>query len=341
MASLAAAGIIPAIFLLAQGVRKATVRHVRVILSLGLACLVAREAFAQSPAVASDGVAESSEQTPPSEPCAFDGVAVEVAAADGSGGEAGAVEAAAGSSAPGIGTIAWKDTVSVLGAPLRWTGKDWLVVSGTLAGVVAVGFALDLPMRNKTQSHQTATLDELTKVVEPFGAEYSWGVIGAYGIAGFVFHDREARDIAIDSVIASLLASAIITPTLKFVIGRARPNQDEGSSSFHPFNTNYNAFPSGHATQAFAVASVISASSDQAWVSIAAYTVAGLVGFSRIYHNAHWTSDVTAGAVIGTVVGRGVVMLNRKLRAGDGKVRVTFAPMLGQNARGAGLLVQF
>ncbi|MCI4348493.1 MAG: phosphatase PAP2 family protein, partial [Thermoplasmata archaeon] len=125
------------------------------------------------------------------------------------------------------------------------------------------------------------------------------------------------------------------------VTGRARPYQDQGSTSFHPFHGSYGSFPSGHATQAFAVASVISASSDRVWVSVSAYTIAGLVGFARIYHNAHWTSDVTAGAIIGTVVGRGIVFFNRKLRAGEYKVRVAFAPLVGDRARGAGLLFQF
>ena len=196
-------------------------------------------------------------------------------------------------------------------------------------------------MRDKTQAHQTSTLDELTKVVEPFGAEYSLAVIGAYGVAGFVFHDAESKDIFFDSAIASVLASGIITPTLKFVIGRERPSESPSSTSFHPFSGSDNSFPSGHATQAFAVASVISAHSDQVWVSVTAYTIAGLVGFSRIYHNAHWTSDVTAGALIGTFVGRGVVALNKKLRSGEKPVRVAFSPIVGDRVRGAALVVSF
>ncbi len=244
-------------------------------------------------------------------------------------------------SPPGIGTIALKDTLATLGAPLHWNGKNWLVLGGIAAGVAAVGFAFDIPMRDKTQEHQTSTLDELTKVVEPFGAGYSWAVIGAYGIAGFAFHDPDAKDIFFDSAIASLLASGIITPTLKFVIGRERPNQSVSSTAFHPFSGSDNSFPSGHATQAFAVASVISAHSDQVWVSVTAYTIAGLVGFARIYHNAHWTSDVTAGAIIGTFVGRGVVALNKKLRSGQSKVRVVFAPFVTDRVRGASVLIAF
>ena len=252
-----------------------------------------------------------------------------------------APEAAEPESLPGIGTIALKDTLATLGAPLHWSGKDWLVFGGIAAGVAAVGFAFDIPMRDKTQAHQTSTLDELTKVVEPFGAGYSWAVIGAYGIVGFAFHDPEAKDIFFDSAIASLLASGIITPTLKFVIGRERPNESVSSTAFDPFSGSDNSFPSGHATQAFAVASVISAHSDQVWVSVTAYTLAGLVGFARIYHNAHWTSDVTAGALIGTAVGRGVVALNNRLRSGQSKVRVAFFPFVTDRVRGASVLIAF
>ncbi len=296
-------------------------------LVLGLALMTCRAALGEP----ADSDLAADANAPALAPCAFPDPSDETPAS----------ETAPPDSAPGIGTIALQDTIHILGGPLHWTTKDWLIATGTLAGVVAVGFAFDIPMRNKTQSHQTDTLDELTKVVEPFGAGYSWAVIGAYGIAGFVFHDADSRNIAVDSVMASILASGIITPTLKFVIGRARPNQNEGSTSFHPFDTSDASFPSGHATQAFAVASVISASSDKVWVSVAAYTVAGLVGFARIYHDAHWTSDVTAGAIIGTVVGRGIVFLNRRLRAGEGKVKVAVVPLVGDRMRGGALAFEF
>ncbi|HTY43369.1 MAG TPA: phosphatase PAP2 family protein [Thermoanaerobaculia bacterium] len=289
-------------------------------------------AFGEVPAEA------SAAEIPAPAPCVedFERGALE---ADADPPEAAAV--APGESLKELGEIALKDTTTILGAPLHWTAKNWLVFGGVAAGIVAVGFAFDVPMRNKTQAHQTQTLDDLTKVVEPFGAGYSWAVIGAYGIAGWVFHDPEAKNIFFDSVMASLLASGIITPTLKFVIGRARPSQSVSSTDFHPFEGSDNSFPSGHATQAFAVASVISAHSDQVWVSVAAYTVAGLVGFARIYHNAHWTSDVTAGAAIGTFVGRGVVALNDRLRKKESRVTIAFAPLVTDRVRGAGVVVGF
>ena len=86
---------------------------------------------------------------------------------------------------------------------------------------------------------------------------------------------------------------------------------------------------------------MISAHSDRFWVSASAYALAGLVAFARVYHNAHWTSDVVAGAMIGTVVGRGVVAVNRRIRSGDHSVRIVFAPILGQDERGAAVTVVF
>jgi membrane-associated phospholipid phosphatase len=69
--------------------------------------------------------------------------------------------------------------------------------------------------------------------------------------------------------------------------------------------------------------------------------LASLVAFSRLYHNAHWTSDVVAGALIGTLVGRTVVAVNKRIRAGDRSVQVSFAPILGKDEKGAGLTIVF
>jgi membrane-associated phospholipid phosphatase len=257
----------------------------------------------------------------------------------------GDVSTAADSSSPGafsnVPCMAGRDTVSVLGAPLHWTGEQWVIAGGAAAGLVLVSAFADVAVRDHTQSHQSAALDDLTRIVEPFGSEYSYAVLGAYAVVGLAFHDAEARDTAIDGLIATALASGIITPTLKAVIGRTRPNATSDPLDFHPFSGSDLAFPSGHATQAFAVASVISAHSGQLWVSVSAYTLAGLVAYSRLYHNAHWTSDVVAGALIGTLVGRSVVALNKRIRSGDHSIHVAFSPILGSDTRGAALTVVF
>ena len=87
----------------------------------------------------------------------------------------------------------------------------------------------------------------------------------------------------------------------------------EGTHHFRSFSGD-DSFPSGHTTQAFAVASVIAEHYDPLWIKIASYGVAVMVGYARMEENAHFASDVLAGAIIGTVVGRSVVHFNHDKR---------------------------
>jgi membrane-associated phospholipid phosphatase len=47
--------------------------------------------------------------------------------------------------------------------------------------------------------------------------------------------------------------------------------------------------------------------SDRAWVGAAAYGLAGVTAWSRVRADRHWTSDVVAGAVIGTLATRSTI----------------------------------
>ena len=113
----------------------------------------------------------------------------------------------------------------------------------------------------------------------------------------------------------SVIASGIITPAIKPVAGRSRPRDNNGAYNFKPFSNANSSFPSGHTTEAFALASVIANHYDETWVTCTSYSIAGLVGLARIYHQAHFASDVLAGAMIGTLVGKSVVARNDSLRA--------------------------
>lgn len=84
--------------------------------------------------------------------------------------------------------------------------------------------------------------------------------------------------------------STLATVTLgKEVYGKLRPNTGSRSS-----------FPSGHTAAAFSGASFIDARYGSKW-GIPAYALAALTGYSRVWADAHFLDDVTAGASIGTL----------------------------------------
>src|SRR5262249_11822308 len=65
-------------------------------------------------------------------------------------------------------------------------------------------------------------------------------------------------------------------------------------------------YPSGHATNAFAIAAALSEELGGAtpWI---AYPIATGAAWSRVNDEAHWVSDVVMGAALGIVAGRLVV----------------------------------
>ena len=225
-----------------------------------------------------------------------------------------------------------QDARYVLRPPTRWEQSTWQDIGLVGLAVVGTSAVLDRPIQNAVQRNRNRTLDKVTQVFEPFGAEYSLAVLGGFYLAGEVDDNPKATAVAQDGLAASLIASGLITPALKLAFGRSRPSQDEGTHRFRPFGGN-GSFPSGHTTQAFAVASVIAAHYEPLWIKATAYGVASLVGYSRVYHNAHFASDVLAGAAIGVLVGTSLVAINEKLRGSH----ISLVPLAVYNGAGFAL----
>jgi len=205
------------------------------------------------------------------------------------------------------------DVKHELTAPAHWQQQQWQDFGWATLAVVGTAVIVDRPLRDEMRRHSGNS--RFMHDIERFGAQYSLGVLGGFFVAGTLGGNDKALSVAQDGLTASIIASGIVTPAIKFVAGRSRPIQNAGIYHFRPFSGNAS-FPSGHTTQAFAVASVISAHYEQTWVKCTSYSVAGLVGLARSYHQAHFASDVVAGALIGTLVGQSVVEYNQQRRAG-------------------------
>ena len=196
--------------------------------------------------------------------------------------------------------LAGRDVVAVAQAP----AKQWRKVAAATA-VVGATVLLEDEIANIVRKNDSRALDRLTGAVESFGGASSDKVIAGFLLAGLFGRDQRAGAVAFDSIVSSVIASKGITPAIKQLAPRDRPGDGDDAS-----------FPSNHATQAFAVATVIASHYEhRPWVRWLAYGIAGGVGFSRVYHDDHWASDVVAGAAIGSLVGRTVVITNNGARA--------------------------
>jgi membrane-associated phospholipid phosphatase len=214
------------------------------------------------------------------------------------------------------------DVKEVGTAPARWDTRDWLVLGGIAAGIGTVAL-FDEDINRAIRTHRNGTLTEIFDNVQPLGNEYAIGVVGTFYLAGEIFKDPRAKTTALDCISATAIASGLITNSFKYVIGRGRPTDGNGAGSFQPFSGR-DSFSSGHTTEAFALASVISEHYDEPWVKVTSYGLASMVGYARLNNNRHWPSDVLAGAVIGTFVGKAVVHFNQKHR------NVSVQPLIGK-----------
>ena len=98
---------------------------------------------------------------------------------------------------------------------------------------------------------------------------------------------------------ASAIIAALISTSLKHSVNRVRP------FITYPFIQKLSAggspsFPSGHSTDAFALATAVSLAYPKWYVIIPAYLWATAAAYSRMYLGVHYPSDVLAGVIIGT-----------------------------------------
>lgn len=227
------------------------------------------------------------------------------------------------------------DIQHVISAPARWQTSDWQNAAWWSLGILSTAAIVDKPLQDEMRRHAPNN-NRAVLQVERLGAQYSVVVVGGFYLAGTAGNET-ASAVAQDGLAASLIASGLIAPTIKLIVGRSRPRNNSGTTHFKPFSDLNASFPSGHTTEAFALASVISEHYEQPWVGYSAYALASMVGLARSYHSAHFASDILAGAALGTWVGRTVVEHNQVYRSRQ----LALLPDLGEGRLGMRLAGHF
>lgn len=136
----------------------------------------------------------------------------------------------------------------------------------------------------------------------------TWFLLGVVALLVFV-HPRRWRAAAF--VFASCLSGAVLCTVLKWAVGRTRPVADM-AVDIRPFEFDFFrgglpglfeqrnlCFPSGHATQVFALAACLALLYPRA--RYAWFAAALVVSMQRVVELAHYPSDVVGGALVGVL----------------------------------------
>jgi membrane-associated phospholipid phosphatase len=206
----------------------------------------------------------------------------------------------------------WRDFGAVVASPFHWHGRDFLQLAA-FSGASMVVYAFDQDIKEWAQEKRTSSSDDASRLVSYLGnAAVLLGLNAVLYGAGEAGGNDGLRKTALLSV-ESLAAAGFFVTLTKVIVGRARPYTGESNHAFNPLATksSYWSFPSGHAACAFAVATTVAEQTDCAAVDIAAYSLAALVGLSRIHDNKHWASDVFFGSAVGYLCAKKISSLNR------------------------------
>ncbi|MFN2601328.1 MAG: phosphatase PAP2 family protein [Gemmatimonadaceae bacterium] len=197
--------------------------------------------------------------------------------------------------------------------------KDLAVAAAFAAGTVAlapldrhVTIQLQKPARQSNRILKTsATVFRL--LGEPGGLITATGIY----LIGRADGQQKTQELGLHTM-AAIALSGGEAGAIKMIAGRARPYASLDNARNFGFlrglkDDKYRSFPSGHTTSAFAFAAAVSGETQRWWPSTRwiigpiLYSGATLTGMSRIYNEAHWASDVMAGAALGTITGAKMV----------------------------------
>jgi membrane-associated phospholipid phosphatase len=191
-----------------------------------------------------------------------------------------------------------------------------LVATGIAVAATAAVFQFDTRIARWSQkpnvqggSSRHSVVKALTTLNE---TPFTFGAVAVYG-AGRLTHSETTADVGLHITEALVLTTGI-GQVVRGALGRARPSSATDGPLTHRFGRGYTdfeyrAFPSLHAATAFAASAAaveeirLRRPGAVRWAAPVLYGAASVPGFTRLYLNKHWASDVVAGTFLGAMMG--------------------------------------
>ena len=189
-------------------------------------------------------------------------------------------------------------------------GRHWIPTLAITGGTIGMLYT-DPHAMPYFAKHQTQ-LDDFNDIFDPSITASAIGALPASLLAaGYVRHDSYQTGTALLAAEA-YGDSAIVDLVMKAITRRERPSDVPLNTPFTDtfFNPKQSflqgsSFPSGHATAAFSVATVVAVRYHRhRWVPWAVYGFASAVSLSRVTTLAHFPSDVFLGSALGYTIAR-------------------------------------
>jgi membrane-associated phospholipid phosphatase len=181
------------------------------------------------------------------------------------------------------------------------TPKKALVAIGLVIVAVALLLPFDAIILGQFVNLLPPQQEGLVKLLSNKGIYPLYAIFLALFIYGFVNNKQHLKQTCMAYLKTQFFFSILLTRVLKIVFGRARPAQGQ-DWAFFTLESKYDAFPSGHSADAFVSAIFLyyllkhSNYSNYRYVPIC---YAASIALTRLMINAHFPSDVLAGAAIG------------------------------------------
>ena len=178
-----------------------------------------------------------------------------------------------------------------------WTSAGMLAMVVLIATLVPAGpLDVDRSWSEAMRHLETPVLTNVALVFNWLGRGLGRGI--GLALIGLLLL-RRRRWLALVAFAAAESLAPLVTALLKVVVDRDRPPD----GLVHPFGPS---FPSGHATYSGAtcVALVLlftTPGTRRCWWTLASLGIVGMA-WSRTYLQAHWLTDVIAGALLGSAI---------------------------------------
>jgi len=207
--------------------------------------------------------------------------------------------------------------VALLKSPGKWNKEDWFQFGGSMT-IVGVLIPMDKVLNIPFENWKTKGAENFGNAGDAIGGlPIQFSITGLALGAGLISGHKPLQHFALDNLQAQLFTGGI-TFVVKEVFQRARPESGMDNFAFYgPFHGGGNvSFFSGHTSLAFSTATMVFLHAKRKWwVGVLSYGIATGVGVSRLQKQKHWSSDVVAGAIAGTVVSGFVYRMQEKRRA--------------------------